>query len=69
MEGSRWMFNSYPQDIRMWLREKGGIVKSIVYPGVGHGWIAGALSWINFCGPPVLDDMMGFFDSIARADN
>jgi acetyl esterase/lipase len=48
------------------IREKGGTVKSIIYPGVGHGWIAGALSWINFRGPPVLDDMLGFFNSISR---
>jgi acetyl esterase/lipase len=51
------------------IREKGGIVKSIVYPGVGHGWIAGALSWINFFGPPVPDDMLAFFNSIARTDS
>jgi acetyl esterase/lipase len=48
------------------IRENGGIVKSIIYPGVGHGWIAGALSWINFRGPPVLDDMLAFFNSIGR---
>jgi len=24
---SRWMFNAYPQDIRMWLQEKGGVEK------------------------------------------
>jgi hypothetical protein len=40
-------------------------VKSIVYPGVNHIWIAGALSRINFRGPPVLDDMLTFFNSIA----
>jgi acetyl esterase/lipase len=51
------------------IREKGGIVKTAVYPGVGHIWIAGALSRINFFGPPVLDDMQAFFNSIARADN
>jgi acetyl esterase/lipase len=51
------------------IREKGGIVKTAVYPGVGHIWIAGALSRINFFGPPVLDDMLAFFNSIARADN
>jgi acetyl esterase/lipase len=51
------------------IRERGGIVKSIVYPGVDHIWIAGALSRINFRGPPVLDDMLAFFDSIARTDS
>jgi acetyl esterase/lipase len=51
------------------IREKGGIVKSAVYPGVDHIWIAGALSWLNFRGPPVLDDMLAFFDSVARTDS
>jgi acetyl esterase/lipase len=51
------------------IRERGGIVKSIIYPGVDHIWIAGALSWINFRGPPVPGDMLGFFNSIARGDN
>ncbi len=46
------------------IREKGGVVKSVVYPGVGHLWILAALSWVNFRGPPVLDDMLTFFDSI-----
>ncbi|MGO9543777.1 MAG: alpha/beta hydrolase [Rhodomicrobium sp.] len=46
------------------IREKGGAVKSIVYPGVDHLWIAGALSWINFRGPPVLNDMVAFFGSV-----
>ncbi|MGO8953261.1 MAG: alpha/beta hydrolase [Rhodomicrobium sp.] len=46
------------------IREKGGVVKSIVYPGVGHLWIVGALSWVNFRGPPVLDDMLAFFGSV-----
>jgi hypothetical protein len=35
MESSRWMFNSYPQDIHMWLREKGGIEKM---PGPNEGY-------------------------------
>ena len=35
MEGSRMMFNSYPQDIRMWLREKGGLEKM---PGPNEGY-------------------------------
>jgi acetyl esterase/lipase len=48
------------------IREKGGVVKSIVYPGVDHIWIAGALSWANFFGPPVLDDMLTFFNAIAH---
>ncbi len=46
------------------IREKGGTVKSIVYPGVDHIWILGALSWLNFSGPPVLEDMLAFFDSL-----
>jgi hypothetical protein len=27
MEVSRWMFNAYPEDIRAWLRAKGGLEK------------------------------------------
>jgi len=27
IEASRWVFNSYPQDIRMWLQKKGGVEK------------------------------------------
>ncbi len=46
------------------IREKGGVVKSIVYPGVGHLWILAALSWLNFRGPPVLDDTLAFFGSV-----
>jgi dienelactone hydrolase len=46
------------------IHEKGGAVKSTVYPGVDHLWIVGALGWINFRGPPVLDDMATFFASI-----
>ncbi len=46
------------------IREKGGVVKSVIYPAVGHLWILAALSWVNFRGPPVLDDMLTFFDSI-----
>jgi acetyl esterase/lipase len=46
------------------IREKGGSVKSIIYPGVDHIWILGALSWVNFRGPPVLDNMLAYFASI-----
>jgi dienelactone hydrolase len=46
------------------IREKGGVVKSIIYPGVDHTWIVGALSWINFRGPPVIGDITAFFDGI-----
>ncbi|MGO9174318.1 MAG: alpha/beta hydrolase [Rhodomicrobium sp.] len=46
------------------IREKGGVVKSIVYPGVDHLWILAALSWLNFRGPPVLDDTLAFFGSV-----
>jgi acetyl esterase/lipase len=46
------------------IHEKGGVVKSIIYPGVDHTWIVGALSWINFRGPPVIGDITAFFDGI-----
>jgi acetyl esterase/lipase len=48
------------------IRERGGSVKSIVYPGVNHIWILGALSWLNFRGPPVLADTLTFFDAAER---
>ncbi len=48
------------------IRKKGGMGKSIVYSGVDHIWILGALSWLNFRGPPVLDDMLEFFASIRK---
>jgi acetyl esterase/lipase len=46
------------------IREKGGVVKSIVYPGVDHFWILGGASWVNFLGPPTLRDMTAFFDAL-----
>jgi acetyl esterase/lipase len=46
------------------IHEKGGVVKSIIYPGVDHTWIVGALSWINFRGPPVIGDITAFFNGI-----
>jgi acetyl esterase/lipase len=46
------------------IKEKGGSVRTIVYPGVDHLWILGALSWVNFRGPPVLDDITAFFGAV-----
>jgi len=46
------------------IKEKGGRVHSIVYPGVSHIWILGALSWLNFRGPPVIEDITDFFNSV-----
>ncbi len=46
------------------IREKGGVVKSVIYPGVDHLWILAALSWVNFRGPPILGDMLAFFASV-----
>ncbi len=43
------------------IRDQGGIVETLVYPKTDHTWIVGALSWLNFRGPPVLDDMLAFF--------
>lgn len=44
--------------------EKGGVVKSIVYPGTDHLWIVGSLGWLNFRGPPVPGDVAAFFASL-----
>jgi acetyl esterase/lipase len=46
------------------IREKGGVVKSVVYPGVDHIWVLGGVSWVNFIGPPALDDITSFFDAL-----
>jgi acetyl esterase/lipase len=46
------------------IREKGGTVKSIIYPGVDHIWIMAAMSWTNFAGPSVTGDMISFFDRL-----
>jgi len=46
------------------IREKGGRANSIIYPGVGHMGILGALSWVNFRGLRVRDDMLAFFDTV-----
>jgi dienelactone hydrolase len=46
------------------IHEKCGVVKSIVYPGTDHLWIVGALGWLKFRGPPVLDDIAAFFASL-----
>jgi hypothetical protein len=31
IEASKWMLNQYPQDIRLWLRDKGGVEKMTLY--------------------------------------
>lgn len=49
------------------IRERGGMVKSIIYPRIGHMWIMGALSRVNFVGPWVREDMLAFFDKVGEA--
>jgi acetyl esterase/lipase len=46
------------------IHEKGGAVKSVIYPGTDHLWILGALGWVGFRGPPVADDVAAFFASL-----
>jgi acetyl esterase/lipase len=43
------------------IHEKGGCVKTIIYPGIDHKWIVGALSWVGRSKAPVIADMAGFF--------
>ncbi len=46
------------------IHEKGGAVKSVIYPGTDHLWIVGALGWVGFRGPPVADDVAAYFASL-----
>ena len=43
------------------IREKGGCVRSTIYPGINHIDILVALSWAGSRHAPVADDMAGFF--------
>ena len=46
------------------IQEKGGAVKSIIYPGIDHLWIVGTLGWLNWRGPAVASDITAFFASL-----
>ena len=48
------------------IKEQGGCVHSIIYPGVSHTGILGALSWANLQGAPVVRDIQQFFGSSSR---
>ena len=43
------------------IEAKGGQAGAIIYPGLTHVGIIGALTWINTGGQPVVDDMERFF--------
>ncbi len=44
------------------IKTKGGCVKTIIYPNLGHLGIMASLSWLK--GPPVLEDTTAFFQSV-----
>lgn len=45
------------------IQEKGGTVETMVYPGINHAWIVGALSWLGKNKAPVANDIDAFFES------
>ena len=48
------------------IKERGGCVRSIIYPGVGHTGILAALSWVNPQRAPVVQDVQTFFRSASQ---
>lgn len=44
------------------IKAKGGQVETKIYPGINHGWIIGALSWLGHNKASVADDVVQFFD-------
>lgn len=45
------------------IKDKGGAVRSIIYPGVDHVWIIGSLTWFGQSKAPVLQDIVDFLKS------
>lgn len=45
------------------IKQRGGCVRSHIYPGVDHTDLIGALTWWNLQKVPVADDITRFFDS------
>ena len=48
------------------ITQRGGCVRSRIYPGVDHMELVGALSWWNVKNVPVVHDIMTFFASCAH---
>jgi acetyl esterase/lipase len=55
------------QKLEQRIMQRGGCVRSRIYPGANHTGLVGALSWWNPKDVPVVDDIMKFFDSCAEA--
>lgn len=51
------------------IKEKDGQVQSIIYEGINHVEIAGALSWVWRDKAPVLNDMIEFFQREQKTQN
>lgn len=47
------------------IKQKGGCVRSQVYPGLDHAWLVGSLSWLGAGKPDVAGDMADFFSNPA----
>jgi acetyl esterase/lipase len=45
------------------IKQRGGWIRSRIYPGINHTDLVGALSWWNAQKVPVVDDITKFFDS------
>ena len=43
--------------------EKGGCMKTKIYPELDHVWMVATLSWLGSSGDTVLDDMVDFFNN------
>lgn len=43
------------------IEEKGGCVRTIVYPGIDHVWLVAAMAWFGQEKAPVTDDIVHFF--------
>lgn len=52
------------QKLEARIKARKGRVQTILYPGVDHIWIAGALSWLGKTRAPVAADMDAFFKSV-----
>ncbi len=48
------------------IKERGGCVRSDLYPGANHKDLIGALSWLNPRHLPVADDITKFFESCSE---
>ena len=49
------------------IAERGGCVRSIIYPSVSHSGLLRALSWLSLNSAPVVDDITAFFHACGGA--